>query len=46
MDSFGKFSDDTLPDRCEFFSSLEDESINKKTIYMLLMFFVKIKSRR
>ena len=30
MDSFEKFSDDKLPDRCKFFSSLKDNCINKK----------------
>ena len=30
MDSFKKFSEDKLPDRCEFFSSLKDEYINEK----------------
>ena len=30
MDSFKKFFDDKLPDRCKFFSSLKDESINEK----------------
>ena len=29
MDSFKKFSDDNIPDRCEFFSSLKDECINE-----------------
>ena len=30
MDSFKKFSEDELPNRCEFFSSLKDEYISKK----------------
>ena len=30
MDSFKKFSEDKLPDRCEFFSSLKDECISEK----------------
>ena len=30
MDSFKKFVDDKLPDRCNFFSSLKDECINEK----------------
>ena len=30
MDSFKKFSDEKLPDKCEFFSSLKDECISKK----------------
>ena len=30
MDSFKKFSEDKLPDRSKFFSSLKDECISKK----------------
>ena len=30
MDSFKKFSEDKLRDRCKFFSSLKDECINEK----------------
>ena len=30
MDSFKKFFDDKLPDRCEFFSFLKDECISQK----------------
>ena len=30
MNSFKKFSEDKLPDRCEFFSSLKDECISEK----------------
>ena len=30
MDPFKKFSDEKLPDRCEFFSSLKDECISEK----------------
>ena len=30
MNSLKKFSEDRLPDKCEFFSSLKDESINEK----------------
>ena len=30
MDSFKKFSEDILPDRCKFFSSLKDECISVK----------------
>ena len=30
MNSFEKFSDDKLPDRYEFFSSLKDEYISEK----------------
>ena len=32
MDSFKKFSEDKLPDRCKFFSSLKDKCISEKTI--------------
>ena len=30
MDSFKKFSEDKLPDRCKFFSSLKDKCISEK----------------
>ena len=30
MDSFKKFSEDKLPDRCDFDSSIEDECISEK----------------
>ena len=30
MDSFKKFSEDKLPDRCKFYSSLKDECISEK----------------
>ena len=30
MDSFKKFSEDKLPDKCEFFNSLKDECISEK----------------
>ena len=30
MDSFEKFSEDKLPDRCKFFSSLKEQYINEK----------------
>ena len=30
MDSFKKFSENKLPNRCKFFSSLKDKSISKK----------------
>ena len=30
MESFEKFSEDKLPDRCKFFSSLKDKSISEK----------------
>ena len=34
MNSFKKFSEDKLPDRCEFFSSLKDECISEKDYYI------------
>ena len=43
MDSFKKFFEDKLPNRCEFFSSLKFECISKKTIPMLLMFGIRLK---
>ena len=30
MNSFGKFSEDKLPDRCDFYSSLKDKCISEK----------------
>ena len=30
MDSFKRFNEDKLPDKCKFFSSLKDKSISKK----------------
>ena len=30
MDSFKKFSDEKLPERCKFFSSLKDDCISEK----------------
>ena len=30
MNSFKRFSEDKLPDKCEFFSSLKDEYISEK----------------
>ena len=30
MDSFEKFSENKLPDKCKFFSSLKDECISEK----------------
>ena len=38
IDSFRKFFHEKLPDRGEFFSSLKDECISEKIIYVLLMF--------
>ena len=52
INSFEKFSEDKLPDRCEFYSSLKDECISEnyyqyyvsvKIIYMLLMFVICLK---
>ena len=47
MDSFKKFFDDNLPDRCEFFSSLKDKRISETdylhTIDLWIMF--KINAR-
>ena len=37
MNSFKKFSEDKLPDRCEFFSSLKDECISEKDYEELKM---------
>ena len=36
MDSFKKFSDDKLPDRCEFFSPLKDDCISGKEFFKLV----------
>ena len=33
MDSFKKFSEDKVPDRCKFFSSLKDKCISKKRLF-------------
>ena len=33
MDSFEKFFEDKLPDKCEFFSSLKDRYISKKDYF-------------
>ena len=30
MNSFKKFSEDKLPDKCEFFNSLKDKSVSEK----------------
>ena len=38
MDSFEKFFDDKVPDRCTYFSSLKENVLVKKIICMLLMF--------
>ena len=38
MDNFKKFSEDKLPDRCEFYSSLKINVLVKNIIYMLFMF--------
>ena len=44
MDSFKKFSEDKLPDRCEFYSSLKDGFLiliqkEEKTLLIVLKFF-------
>ena len=33
MDSFKKFSEDELPDRCKLFSSLKGKCISEKKIF-------------
>ena len=33
MDSFEKFFEDKLPDKCEFFSSLKDRYVSKKDYF-------------
>ena len=43
MDSFQKFSEDKLSYRCKCFSSLKDEVLMKRLIYMLLMFGMYLK---
>ena len=35
MGSFQKFSEDKLPDRSKFYSSLKDESIEKDYLYAI-----------
>ena len=35
MDSFEKFSENELPDRCKYFSSLKDECISEKVIIFI-----------
>ena len=44
MDSFERFSEDKLPDRSNFCSSLKNKCISKKYIYMLIMFGICLKS--
>ena len=43
MDSFEKFFQDKLPDRCEFFSSLKDECMREEDYLHLLMFGMHLK---
>ena len=43
MGSFEKFSEDKLPDIREFYSSLKDECACEKTIYLLLMFGIRLR---
>ena len=38
-----EISNDKLPDRCKFFSSLKDECISEKDYYMLLIFGICLK---
>ena len=43
MDSFEKFSEDKLPDRCNFFSSLKDECICEKDYLKAINFWNVLK---
>ena len=43
MNSFEKFFDDKLPDRCKFFSSLKDEYIVKNYYLHAIDFWVMFK---
>ena len=43
MNSFKKFFEDNLPDNFDFFSSLKDGCISKKTIDMVLIFGMGLK---
>ena len=43
MDSFKRFSENKLTNRYKFFSSLKDECLVKKIIYMLLIFGMCLK---
>ena len=43
MDSFNKFSDDKVPDRCKFFSSLKDEYISEKDYLHAIDFWIMFK---
>ena len=38
MDCFEKFSENKLPDKCKFFSSLKDECISEKITKELIVF--------
>ena len=43
LDSFEKFSEIELTDRCKFYSSLKDGCISKKTVYMQSSFGLNLK---
>ena len=43
MDSFKKFSENKLPDKCKIFGSLKDECISEKDNLTLLMFGMCLK---
>ena len=43
MDSFEKFFGEKLPDKCEFFSSLNDKCTSEKGYLKLLMFGMFLK---
>ena len=43
MDSFEKFSENELTDRCKFYSSLKDGCISKKIVYMQSSFGLNLK---
>ena len=45
MDSFKKFFDDKLPDRCEFFSSLKEECIGEKDYFHIIDVWIMFKMK-
>ena len=45
MDSFEKFSEGKLPDRCEFYSSLKNECISRKNYSHTLDVWNKFKMK-
>ena len=45
MDSFEKFSEDKLPDRCEFYSSLKNKCISRKNYSHTLDVWNKFKMK-